>query len=492
MTQDSHDDKNEIRPAAVTLAARTMFNIDQYRWQFDALSDLIDLAPHASQLDSVERIISDLGKQTSTLSKDQIKLFVEITQKHLNDKSDLSVKTYMRELLDHVGADANGALFLFKWHETLNRTPRLPILFNSLIVTAVSTFEVQIAKLATDYYHAHPEALDAGPKEQAPSFSLSDLKKLGSIEEATELAISRRVEVLLFGSLSDWRKFFKDRLNLDLPDFAIDWNAARELFQRRHVIVHNGGYASRRYITQTADCNVGKPVEVGTYLDSDREYVQAALDQLLTIGVLLAVSAGIKLHTAQAQAFISKLQAISYETLLRRQWRVTEKMCRFGSSISITAQDAVLFTVNGWIARARLNGPESIREEVSKWDTSALAHRYRLAKSCLLGDHDTAFQDLAKLVESGDLDVSDALEWPLLEGLRSDPRFSKIISGSEQDEITQQDKAKYAIAPRSKIVHILPCPRASSQAVEVTVTEAAKQGAAPCKICKPDLSPQES
>lgn len=390
----------------------------------------------------------------------------------------------MRELVDRIGTDRIGVAFALRLNDTLNRTPRLPILFNSLVVTAVSTFEVQIARLATDFYHAHPEALDAG----SSNFTLSDLKRLGSIEEATGLAISRRVDSLLYGSFADWRRFFKEETNIDFSALAIDWNATREIFQRRHTIVHNGGIASRRYVNQVAGFLGDKAPQEGSPLRSDGEYVQNALEELLTLGVLLTVSLGIKLHKRDAEHFIILLNRIAYDALVRRQWRVSEKMCSFGASISTTSADKLIFQVNRWIALSRLQGPGAVREEVLKWDISALAPRYQLAKSCLLEDMDDAFRILALLVETRDIELQDLLEWPLLEHARSDPRFDLIVlSMREQKENAKQSVSRFAITPRSKVLHILPCPRSGRASVEVTLEEAIEQGATPCKSCAPIL-----
>jgi hypothetical protein len=96
------------------------------------------------------------------------------------------------------------------------------------------------------------------------------LKKLGSIEDAVESAIASRVDGLLHGSIARWRKFYKDRLNLDFTDLAIDWATAEEVFERRHAIIHNGGRATKKYLNVTKQTGI----VVDEPLISDAEYVR--------------------------------------------------------------------------------------------------------------------------------------------------------------------------------------------------------------------------
>ncbi|WP_449066006.1 hypothetical protein [Planomonospora algeriensis] len=460
-------------------------DIERYQSQFEAFSDLINLVPHASELDSTEKRFSELGKMMKTLDEAERERLLEISNKHFSNLEEFSLSDYSREIIENLPSSGRVMKLVAELYKSFEKKPRTPILLNSLVVTAVSAFEVQVANLATHFFEAHPEALDAGQKEQAITFTLSDLKGLENIKDATRMAISRRVESLIFGSLADWRKFFKDRMNVDMAELSIDWDKTKEIFQRRHVIVHNGGHASRRYISQVSGLKGIEVPDEGEYLPCDQEYVHSALDELLTLGILLSVAVALKINKEAKKYLIGELLHNSYEALVRNQWRVTEKMCSYGADNSENEENRTVFIVNRWIARARTGGDKSIRAEVSSWDTSALSRRYKLAKYCLLKEDKKALECLADLVEAGEIKLEDVLEWPLLEGLRSDLRFSVIISTYHAEKKANTSVQRFRMSANSKVVHLQSCPRARSLTLEMKLSEVIKLDCLPCKICSP-------
>lgn len=97
--------------------------------------------------------------------------------------------------------------------------------------------------------------------------------------------------------------------------------------------------------------------------------------------------------------------------------------------------------VNLWIARKNLNGLDSIRNEVSKWDVSGSDEIYDFAKLCLLEELDPAFAMLPVMIEREKIGGEGVATWPLLTPLREDPRiqrFADIMRDylSEEADIT--------------------------------------------------------
>src|SRR6202034_3285702 len=93
-----------------------------------------------------------------------------------------------------------------------------------------------------------------------------------------------------------------------------------------------------------------------------------------------------------------------------------------------TQDDLMLFKVNSALAIKASLGIEAITEDVSSWDVSALATRYKLAKASLLDNLDEAFAELSELVERDEISTTHLLEWPLLAEMRTDRRFTALIA----------------------------------------------------------------
>ncbi|MEU8252043.1 hypothetical protein [Nonomuraea sp. NPDC048916] len=462
--------------------------IDRYRWQFDAFFDLVALEVHATQLDSTRHRMAEAISTINKLGENDRKTLIKLIDEHTGSNQDeLNPKQFTLDILQKMENQRHALKLANKFVESFASHRRLPILFDSLLVAAVSAFEVQIAGLARIYFSGHPEALDAGSRDgAATTFTLYDLKKLSNIRDAIDLAIDRRVESLLFGSLTDWRRFFKDRLNIDMADLSPNWEIVREVFQRRHIIVHNGGRVSGRYINQVKEFTKEKLPREGVELHCSRDYLTHGLQELLALGVLLSFSVLGKLHPSEKEYLTDRLQTISYEALLGDRWVAVAKMASYGATTSTLAESRILFTVNGWIARWRMEGRESIRKEVEEWDFSALAPRYQLAQACLLGNIDSAFEIMARLVDSGDIAFDDLIEWPLLQELREDPRFGSLTPIA-LGKGGGADGKSFFKSPKSKVFHLMGCSKIGPHSVAISESSAKHEDLAPCKRCNPLL-----
>ena len=101
-------------------------------------------------------------------------------------------------------------------------------------------------------------------------------------------AVSKRVERLCYGNLDDWRTWFQRAFGNDLAGLALNWEGLQEVIQRRHVVVHNGGRASRLYIERLRATDVS----VNDRLEITPKYTFSALDECTVLGLrmLLIVS----------------------------------------------------------------------------------------------------------------------------------------------------------------------------------------------------------
>lgn len=324
--------------------------------------------------------------------------------------------------------DEPGALQQLAHGLSRPRPSRGDIVRSSLLVTAVSAFETLIAGLATQHYRLFPSALGTAEKE----FSLEDLKALGTIEDARHVAIARKVEALLFGSLEDWIKWFNRRLSIDTQALATDWPTLFEAVQRRHVIVHSNGHVSRLYLLRMEPYGGSNP-EVGDKLPVSTEYLDAALNQLRVLGTRLVAIAWSKWDPHAGDGPAKQLSDLAYDALIQSNWAVAKALS--ASAIELAALDVTrqLATCNSMIAQKYEVDVEAIREQVASWDVSALSPEFRAAKAALLDDHDLVADLLPKLVGSGIIDSSSVRQWPLLRTFRTTSQYEKVLS--ELDEL---------------------------------------------------------
>lgn len=414
---------------------RFRFVGQEFRDGIEALREThAELAPAASDLDSLAKVWDGTIQESMRLTTEDRALLIPVFQNIPN--SGLSANELLDRLWDAVKDTDWGPGLTYHFMRRVYRPRRQPIFHNAMLISAVAAFESHLAKLAEEYYRAAPEALHKLPKEAIKEFSLRELQSLGSLEDAIELAIERRVTELMFGSLSDWKKFYAERMNIDMAELCGAWDTIHEIFERRHCIVHSEACASRRYIRT----NPG--VELRDSLNTGAQYVGEALDHLELLGILLHTAVWAK-FALDKQEVIDASEVVAFGSLKESRWQFSYRLYEHWRTLPLSEAEQRMAKVNLWIARKNLDGPDSIRSEVTAWDVSGSDEIYDFAKVCLLEELDAAFAMLPVMIERDKIGGKELATWPLLAPLREDPRiegFADIMRDylSEEADITME------------------------------------------------------
>jgi hypothetical protein len=294
---------------------------------------------------------------------------------------------------------------------------KLALLNGSLLTLVVSAFEVLVAGLASQHYRLHPDILDPDRKQ----FSLGDLKGFDTIRDAEESLIATTVDQLMFGSLDDWSRWFKQQAKAGFDGLCDDYPVVVEAFQRRHVHIHNAGRASASYVANVR----GTGVKVGENLRVTRDYLDAAIDRIDVLGTLLTVLVWTKWVPESVDLAGSSLSDRVTLYMGRGKWKVVQPLADYGRNHDFPDSRRFAFMVNHWLAQKRLADTSAISQEVAKWDTSALEVMYKFVRACLLDDLDEAFRLAPDLLKEK-FGRSYLRTWPVCKELRNDPRFVQL------------------------------------------------------------------
>lgn len=328
-----------------------------------------------------------------------------------------------------IKVSARPAEFLRKLFKKIRSYPSLErhkeILYRGILAGLVGQFEVLLADTAHQFLRRAPKA--AGLKEK--TITAAELLNFKSLDDAVEAMISDRVDDLLRTSAEEWRKFFASRLRVDLSAAAPDWSVFTEFIQRRHLIVHNAGRISSRYLANTAPDLVRQyfvDPKIGAEATLTRAYIERALTSFEVTGFIFAISAWAKLYKGEVRDRSNLLGEVVYDSMLESHWESVLHLAQWGSKEkSFDESDRITAKVNSWLAMKRLNRWDECVTEVESFDTSALMPVYDYAKTALL----ERFDDLFELIDANgaaglDRDAWD--EWPLFDGARGLPRFSEL------------------------------------------------------------------
>lgn len=125
---------------------------------------------------------------------------------------------------------------------------QVDLLLKSALMALTSTLEWFLSKIFHIYFERLPDSI--GIKEKY--FSLDDLKKFKTVKDARTYLIESEVEKILRQSLEEWLKIFKERFKLTASYLTENQEKLVEIFQRRNIIVHNGGIVNSIYLSKVS------------------------------------------------------------------------------------------------------------------------------------------------------------------------------------------------------------------------------------------------
>lgn len=420
----------------------------QYADSIEALREFFSrLSPLVSEMEegilkereaSIERIVKNFGQRASQEEIEQLgELISGLLErfearaakkgskvrkaKEIQTESPL-VGHYAIKLLKHIFYDTPSGIH----RELLNR---------SILMSSVSYFEVLVADLAHAFYRIAPDAISTDDKV----LSANELKQFSSINEALRSIISDRVDKLLRGSVNDWQEFFQSRMKSDMRLLTPDWAQWSEYFQRRHIMVHAGGHVTERYLSnidwEKLQPHITRP-SIGDKLDIDDAYLGDAINAFEVTGLLLCQEIWRKLVPEDGEgrhSFLRGLIGAVYRRLLSRHWYVAERLATWGERDNEASEDSMLICkFNRWLCIKRQGRWAEVEEEVKAFDCSAKNRRFVLVRASLLEQADEFFELLPKALSADDIDIGALEEWPILDEMRADPRYAKVIAETKR------------------------------------------------------------
>ncbi|MEU1602353.1 hypothetical protein [Micromonospora matsumotoense] len=337
----------------------------------------------------------------------------------------------------------------------LQREPSA-LFYSSLLVSTVGMCEVFLGQTMRAFLRLKPEAL-SGTEIR---FKFSDINQFDSIESLREHHIERQVEsVIRQGGIDDWIKWFEAKINIGFPQITSDARSMREVFQRRHIHVHNDGDVSDLYLAKMHD--LPDPPAMGEYLAVDEQYLLRAVNQLRSIGIVLSVLIARKLTPrSPISAALDELEeyacSLVYGLLKSENYDFVIELCKLLSDDTRQQGRRMRLQVNSWIARSKKSDKKYL-SEVEAWDTSALGLEYQVARFTLLGDFRSAFPLVQEMIQRGPFDVDDYNQWPLFDVMRGEyplgsaEQADEARSSVDADSSSNLDGQEQSRLPRQSL-----------------------------------------
>jgi hypothetical protein len=310
----------------------------------------------------------------------------------LDGRATFAAGSYLRECVRHVLSTRPTHMHLSGQYSSL-----------------VAIFENLISSIIVEYLTRYPRDLES---MSDLGIGLAELRNLKDLSELDRFFAERMADQVMSRAYDKWLAWIaaKDKRLIDLQQ-TVAKDDVSDLILIRNVYLHSLGKISNRHMGLIKN-PARFPNSAGKGVRLRAEDFQEDVQKILTLGFSIWVQVCAKLVSDRR---LVAVWATNFQVKFLR--------AGFYSVVAETSGNLLPHRlgpeaqVNIWLAQKALGQTEFLRE-VEVWDVADLGEVYRLAKTILLEDFDSAMEMAIDLRKRGGLKLSDWMEWPLLAPLR--------------------------------------------------------------------------
>lgn len=307
------------------------------------------------------------------------------------------------------------------------------LLYKNAFIGLLSSVEWFYSQVLHFYYDKHPEA--AGIKKK--TMTLEDLKTFGTVQDAEKFLIDSKIEEVFRAGFDAWMDILRDEVKLKLPYVRPFFNELLEVYQRRNLLVHNGGIVNSIYISKVSS-EISKDLKIGDKLTITSEYLENAICKLHIVFTLIAAELWKKLEPIE-ESRADILNSIAYRNMNQGRWEVSEWLsCFIKDDENLKSRVKTVGQLNFWLSRKKRGNRELVIGEVLKADFTDKSLRYQLAVSALTDNKEEFFELLPETLRTKSLEIEELLEFPIFDEMRNTSEFEEFKLTSEEFKAYKQ------------------------------------------------------
>jgi hypothetical protein len=296
-------------------------------------------------------------------------------------------------------------------------------LYKSSLISLISTIEWFYVQLLHFHYDKHPES--AGIKNK--TLTLSDLKSFETFKDAEKFLIEEKIESSVRASFKDWIETLKTDLNLKMGYLKEFEDEIFEIYQRRNILVHNGGVVNSIYLSKVSD-SYKENLKIGDVISIDQEYLFKSMNRLHLVFSLFAFELWKKLEPENDERGIMAMN-LGYKYLTQSDWSVSHCANYFlmqDKKMPVAGRTAA--ELNVLLCKKRIQGFEAIKPEFEKIDYSDKALVFQLALAALKEDKETFFRHLPQVIKTEEISHQELFDFPIFEEMRVHQEFEDFCT----------------------------------------------------------------
>ncbi|WP_228238081.1 hypothetical protein [Allomuricauda sp. M10] len=299
-------------------------------------------------------------------------------------------------------------------------------LLKSSLISLLSTVEWFFSQVLHFYYDKYPDS--AGIKKK--TLSLENLKTFGDIKDAEKFLIDQKIEEIFRGGFESWLSILKDEIKIKSELAYRQKDELIEIYQRRNLLVHNGGVVNSIYLTKVPE-SLRENVKIGDELEVTKEYLENSICKIHLVFTLIASEIWKKIEK-KSETREEILNDIVYSNLLENRWDIAGGISEaiFKDRDNASAHRTVA-QLNSWLCIKREGKYDSISKEINEVDYSDKALKFQMGLWGLKEDKKKFFSNLESSIKTDELTVENVLEFPIFEEMRKTEEFEKFRKESD-------------------------------------------------------------
>jgi hypothetical protein len=258
-------------------------------------------------------------------------------------------------------------------------------------------------------------------------FTIPELIKFNKLEDAIEDGMEHHLDnVMRTSHLSqlEWlENLLKMKLTVEVPALP----RFVELTERRNMIAHCGGVATRFYVEQCTKYGVNPGAAVGHPLSVDKAYFTDCYNCVFEIGVKLSQSTWRKIQPEDIALADHVLRGITYALLVIERFELARNLLEFANDLKRHSSDhfSRIFTVNLAQCYKWLGNMDRCYEILAKKDWTATEPSFLLAERVLYEDYTQAKQLMILTGRDKYIPEEAFRDWPLFREFRRSKEFGE-------------------------------------------------------------------
>lgn len=303
------------------------------------------------------------------------------------------------------------------------------ILSESTLMMLLVRYEEAIAGIFKYILMEYP---DAYLKEK--SITYSELMALNTeIKEVKRCFIEKEVDDFMRLPISDWYNVFEQKHKAQFIFENSEFERFKEIYYRRNLVVHNQGKVNDIYI-KNVDKSAIDMVEKGDVLEVNREYMFKAFE--LTQLILYGTFWGLRKLSKDKDELERRMFDKAFKHMENGEWSISEYVYKIMMNEKEQSDaDRFCNKVNYWISVKNQGRFEDVKEEISRYDVSAMCGQFKAAKYALLDEYDKVSNVLEKIIGT-EIPSCYIEQWPLFIQYRESEEY-KMFRDKHMEEFEE-------------------------------------------------------